>query len=174
MRALVVYESMYGNTERIAVAIAEGLGPDAVAVEVGAAPRDLPPEVDLLVVGGPTHGHGMSQPATRENASGHADRPVVSPGEGIREWIAGLRADRAVRFTAFDTRIKGPKLLWGSAAESAAKALSARGFQQAAPPASFLVGGPLGSPYDRLVAGELDRARELGRSLAALLPALSR
>ena len=174
MSALVVYESMYGNTARIAAAIVEGIGPGGVAVEVGTAPDDLPPEVDMIVVGGPTHGHGMSQPESRHSALERADRPVVSAGRGIREWVAALHPDRPVVFATFDTRIRGPKVLWGSAADAAAKVLAAQGFRSAAPPASFSVGGPTGSPYDRLADGELERARAFGRKLGGLLPVHSR
>jgi hypothetical protein len=169
VRALVVYESMYGNTERIAVAITEGVGPEAIAVEVGAAPGVVPPEVDLIVLGGPTHGHGMSQPQSRASGTERADRPVPSTGDGIREWLASVRVDRPVAFATFDTRIKGPKLLWGSAAD-AAKALSARGLKPVMPAVSSIVGGPTGSPYDRLAPSELERARGLGRRLVGLVP----
>lgn len=171
MRALVVYESMYGNTAKAAAAIAEGLGPDAVAVEVGAAPHDVPADVDLLVVGGPTHGHGMSQPESRRNAQGRGQRPVLSQGPGIREWIRDVRLARPVPFATFDTRVPGPKLVWGSAADAAAKALTARGLRQALPPADLVLEGMRGSPYDRLPAAELERARDFGRRLAALLVA---
>lgn len=174
MRALVVYESIYGNTQKIATAIVEGIGADGAAVEVGNAPSDLPPDVELLVVGGPTHAHGMSQAESRHSAKERADRPVVSAGQGIREWVAAVRVDRPVAFATFDTRIRGPKLLWGSAADSAAKALAVRGLRQAAAPASFIVGGPTGSPYDRLADGELERARTFGRKLGDLLPVPSR
>lgn len=171
MRALVVYESMYGNTAKAAAAIAEGFGPDAAVVEVGAAPHDLPADVDLLVVGGPTHGHGMSQPASRRDAQGRGERPVLSRGPGIREWIHDVRLGRPVPFATFDTRVPGPKLIWGSAADAAAKALTARGLRQALPPASLVLEGLRGSPYDRLPAAELDRARDFGRRLAALVAA---
>jgi flavorubredoxin len=56
MRALIVYESMFGNTFAIAKSIAEGLAPHMTAevVEVGQAPTELGPEFQLIVVGGPT------------------------------------------------------------------------------------------------------------------------
>jgi len=59
MHALIVYESMYGNTRAIAEAIAEGFGDGAVLrpVRTAAAPDD---EVDLLIAGGPSHIHGMT------------------------------------------------------------------------------------------------------------------
>ena len=70
MRALIVYESMYGNTRRMAEAIAEGLEaamPTRV-LPVASADYDALAGADLLLVGGPTHAHGMSHPATRAEA----------------------------------------------------------------------------------------------------------
>src|SRR5690606_14826892 len=70
MRALVAFESMFGNTGLIAEAIADGLARhgEVETAEVGTAPVLLPAEVDLLVVGGPTHAFGMSRPGTRSSA----------------------------------------------------------------------------------------------------------
>jgi hypothetical protein len=170
MRALVVFESILGNTEVIARAVAEGLGEggEVEVVEVGAAPSTLPAGVDLLVVGGPTHAHGMTNPDSRRSAAQKAQRPVVSTRIGIREWLAAVGAAPAgVTAAAFDTRIKGPGLLWGSAAKAAAGRLEDQGFQMAAPPECFLVKGPTGPVHDVLVAGEVDRARRWGATLAA-------
>ena len=57
MKAMVVYESMFGNTAQIAKAIAVGLGEsvEVVAMEVSQAPADPGPDVGLIVGGGPTH-----------------------------------------------------------------------------------------------------------------------
>jgi len=179
MRALVVFESMFGNTEVIARAIAEGLaaaaaGPAGAAgatvevVEVGAAPATIPAGVDLLVVGGPTHAHGMSKPESRTDAARRAGDRLVSRGIGIREWLGTLRGGSAmVAAAAFDTRIKGPGIVWGSAAKGADKQLRGLGLRLVAGPESFLVDGPTGPLFDRLVAGEADRARAWGEKLAA-------
>ncbi|HYM84673.1 MAG TPA: flavodoxin domain-containing protein [Candidatus Dormibacteraeota bacterium] len=166
MRALVVYESMYGNTARVAEAIAEGLG-GATAVEVSAAPDELPPDLDLVVVGGPTHAHGMSRERSRRDAADRASRPVISR-RGIRDWIDGLRPPRPMDAASFDTRINGPELLTGSAAKGAARALRGRGFKVAATE-SFVLDGMKGEPYDRMPSTELERARTWGRTLAERL-----
>jgi flavorubredoxin len=57
MKALVVYESMFGNTRQIAEAIAAGLAEsvDVAAVEVSEATAEAAEGADLLVAGGPTH-----------------------------------------------------------------------------------------------------------------------
>jgi hypothetical protein len=168
MRTLVVFESMYGNTEHIARAIAEGLG-DAQVVEVGTAPTVLPADLELLVVGGPTHAHGMSRERSRADAARRVDEPIVSTGIGIREWLATVEPAPAVVATAFDTRVGGPEILTGSAAKGAAKALASRGFR-VAPPESFVLDGMKGQPFDRMAEAELERARRWGRTLTNLLP----
>jgi hypothetical protein len=170
MRALVVFESILGNTEAIARAIAEGLGTagEVEVMEVGAAPTTLPAGVDLLVIGGPTHAHGMTNPDSRRSAARKAERPVISTGIGIREWLAAVGAAPAgVSAAAFDTRIKGPGLLWGSAAKAAAGRLKEQGFRATVPPESFLINGPTGPVHDVLLAGEADRARRWGAALVA-------
>lgn len=166
MRTLVVYESMYGNTEHVARAIAEGLG-DAEVVEVGAAPTHLPADLELLVVGGPTHAHGMTREGSRHDAAARVDQPVRSPGIGIREWIDAVQPAAAIAAT-FDTRIKGPKILTGSAASAASGKLRDRGFRLA-PSESFVLEGMTGEPFDRVPTAELERARQWGRSLSGLL-----
>ncbi len=99
MKAVVVYESMYGNTHLIANAIADGLREtgEAVAVPVHNAQRTLLDEADLIVVGGPTHAHGMTRAGTRRSAIAAAAKPDIdltidldAEGPGLREWFAGL------------------------------------------------------------------------------------
>jgi flavodoxin len=87
MAAVVVYESMFGNTQTVAEAIAEGLSTTMRVElhEVGAAPAAMERDVDLLVVGAPTHAFGLSRLSTRASAAEQAERPLVSPGIGLRE-----------------------------------------------------------------------------------------
>ncbi|TDD60693.1 flavodoxin family protein [Kribbella antibiotica] len=171
MQVLVVYESMFGNTEMVAEAIADGLraGAEVELVEVGAAPAKLGSALDLLVVGGPTHAFGMTRPSTRTDAS--TKGPVVmSPDIGMREWIGAL-ADRQGRVTTatFDTRmIKGSRLP-GSAARGAARLLRRRGFPMLVPPESFYVEGVLGSLLD----GETGRAQRWGKDLQSAVSQLA-
>ena len=90
MGALVVYESMFGNTKAIAEAVAEGLATRmrAEVVEVGSAPAHVGREIALLVAGGPTHAFSMSRASTRDSAAQQATGPLVSGGRGVREWLA--------------------------------------------------------------------------------------
>jgi len=161
MKALVVYESMYGNTRDIAEAIAAGLSEGATVevVEVGAAPATVGDEVALVVVGGPTHAFGMSRASTRADAA--EDGPVLSAGTGIREWAAGVRLPAGVPAATFDTKVVKPSLP-GSAASAAARRLRRKSVQMIAQPTTFYVTGKKGP----LVAGELARARRWGEMLA--------
>ena len=161
--ALVVYESMYGNTGRVAQAIAEGLRDhvDAIVCEVGVAPDTLP-DVELLVVGGPTHAFGMSRASTREDAARSAARPVVSGRRGIREWTEALSAPTTqVALATFDTKVARPRLP-GSAAHAVARRLRRLGMRQVCPAETFHVQGREGPLSD----GELERARAWGQSVA--------
>jgi hypothetical protein len=175
MRALVVYESMFGNTRNVALAIAEGLGATMTVetVEVGAAPTVLPSDVDLLVVGGPTHAHGLSTPKSRADAAQRVGGSLVSAGRGLREWIASLRPGAGVVAAAFDTRIKGPMLFTGSAATSATKLLQKARVRRVEQPQSFVLEGATGPLVDRVSKEQLDAARAWGAGLASDVAAAS-
>ena len=169
MRALVVYESMFGNTQAIAEAIAHGLetGMDVDIKEVGAADAVVPDDVDLLVVGGPTHALGLSRPRTRQDAADRGEGGVVSAGIGIREWLDNLHnARRGVAAAAFATRADKPRLP-GSAARAANRRLERHGFRLVTAPQDFYVTGMTGP----LAAGELDHAREWAAGIAVAVPA---
>jgi len=169
VRALVVYESMFGNTKAVAFAIASGIreAMEVDTVEVSDAPTVLPTDLDLLVVGGPTHAHGLTSSTTRVDAARRAGARLVSRGAGVREWLEALPPPTAaIAASAFDTRIRGPELLWGSAAKGAAKLLTGLGLS-VLPAKSFVIGGPTGEPFDRVSAQELERARAWGASIGA-------
>lgn len=168
-RALIVYESMFGGTRRIADAIAEGLSAsaDCTVVEVAHAPSVIGHDLDLLVIGAPTHAFGLSTPATRREAEAEISGPVISREQGVREWLAGLIVlTPMIRTAAFDTRVK-QRWVPGSAAHRIARAANHKGLTPVAAPMSFRVEGKTGP----LLAGELDRAREWGHALGADLTA---
>ncbi len=169
MRAVVVFESMFGNTEKIARAIADGvrsgLGAppaDVTVLEVGKAPDRLDDEVSLLVAGGPTHAFGMTRPNTRDDARKRVGDTVVSRGIGLREWLDSVAIDRSDVATAtFDTRVDKVRRLPGSAARGAAKVLRRRGHVVLVPPQSFYVRDIEGPLSD----GEVDHARRWGHEV---------
>ncbi|MGZ8649672.1 MAG: flavodoxin family protein [Solirubrobacteraceae bacterium] len=167
MKALIVYESMYGNTRAVADAVAAGRGPGA---EVDICPvhatGTVPADLDLLVVGGPTHMHGLSTAMSRSMAANAAteDAGKLAPGAteqpGLREWLRDLDAPRGVRTAAFDTRGDARAALTGSAARGIARRLRRRGLD-VVDHNSFLVADAEGPLED----GELERARAWGEAL---------
>lgn len=168
MRALVVYESIFGNTRRIAESIADGLRGsfDVQLIEAGQAGRPGD-DVDLLVVGGPTHAWSMSRDATRRGAREQARQrhaEPVSAGQGVREWLRGLSRTGGVRMAAaFDTAIRAASLPTGSAARGEAALLERHGYRLVSEPEQFFVKDTAG-PLDD---GELERAKAWGVRLAA-------
>jgi Flavodoxin len=168
MRALVVFESSYGNTARIAEEVGAGLregGADVEVVPVAEAAADRVRGADLLVVGGPTHMHGMSRTGTRQVAVKDEKNTYPSPtvGPGLREWLGELPSgdDRAA--AAFDTRLDNAMVFTGSAAKGIGRGLSRHGYREVAEHGSFLV-----TKDNTLKPGELQRARAWGASLAAV------
>jgi hypothetical protein len=161
MRALVVYESMWGNTERIAHAVAEGLG-GAQTLEVNAvSPADLK-DLDLLVIGGPTHAFAMTRPSTRHDAVVRG-APARSEDRGIREWLAELPEDLVVPVATFDTRLHAARALPGSAAKGARRELTRHHHGDVIRARSFYVEDTAGP----LMEGELQRAAQWGAQLAS-------
>ncbi len=138
MNALVVCDSLFGNTEEIADAIAETWRP-YLNVRVVAASAitvlDLM-GVGLLAIGGPTQKHGLSP-----NVEDMLDRIIPED-----------LSSRAV--VAFDTRVQINPWLSGSAAEHIAKRLEKQGVRLILPPESFFVEGREGP----LKHGEIERA----------------
>lgn len=166
MKALVVYESMYGNTATIGEAIAASLREHGMEVESGPVTRFGPDDAvraDLLVLGGPTHAHGMSRDSSRRQAAADEKNtygdPTVEPG--LRGWIDALEAGGGRPAAAFDTRIDKPVILTGSAAKGIAKRLRRHGYRLALKPECFLV-----SMQNRLIDGEAEHATRWAGELA--------
>ena len=170
MRAVVVYESMFGATHRVAEAIGRGLS-DAAQVEVVAVAEATPEviaQADLLVVGGPTHVHSMSRRRTRDAAVAMAAKPdslfhldAHAKGPGVREWLSGLPSGDSLA-AAFDTRAKGVAFLTGRASKTISRRLRRHGRAVIARPKSFVVTGR----DSHLDTGEEERAEAWGRKLA--------
>ncbi len=143
MNALVCYASHKGNTKRVAEAIAEGLRTTAstLLVAVEAAAGAVTPDIDLLVVGGPTEAHGMTG-----EMSAFLDQLPRLDGRAV---------------ATFDTRLHWPRWLSGSAADRIQDRLEALG---AAPVRSetFIV-----SMNTELLPEELVRARAWGVTLGS-------
>ena len=165
MKALIVVESLFGNSRKVADAVAEGLRGhlDVEVLSPAEAHAPLLDLVDLLVVGGPTHAFSMTRENTREDAV-RQGAPAGAAAAGIRDWIGRLHSGPHSELVAtFDTRVGKVRHLPGSAAKSAAKALRKLGYRPVVPPESFYVGDVAGPLLD----GELERARAWGEGLAA-------
>jgi flavodoxin len=152
MKALVIYDSQYGNTEKLARALGDALGDGAKVLTAGEVQTDDQAQLDLLVVGSPTQG----------------GRPTAPVAQFISKLPPGSL--QQTRVAAFDTRIEasrqglGMRLLMrviGYAAPRIANGLQAKGGKLAAPPEGFIVQDKEGP----LKQGELDRAASWARSL---------
>lgn len=169
MKAVVIYESMFGNTRAVATAIAAGIGEVAQVEVVRVADVDehVLAGADLLIVGGPTHAHGRSRPSTRMGARSYVEKDSslrletgADTGPGVRDLDAVFNGLSA-RAAAFDTRMSGPPLVTGRASKGIERALRRAGLDVVAPPESFLV-----DRDNHLLAGELERAEAWGVGLA--------
>lgn len=175
MKAVIVHESMFGNTEALAVAVGEGLtgvGAEVVLVDVGAATAGALVGFDLLVLAAPTHALALSRPESRREAvvRGGDPRHVAA---GVREWLDDIdthlpASSGSPAVAVFDTRVSKVRHWPGSAARQAERIVRRHGSVVLARTSFFVrdVSGPL-------VDGELARARTWGSSLAGLLAARS-
>ena len=150
MLTVVIYDTKFGNTAKVAEAIARGAGTrgSVRVLDTAEAARSLAERPDLLLIGGPTQKRG--------------------PSPALRGFVAALPSSlRGVPAAAFDTRYRGATWLMGSAAGDAARRLGNAGARLAAAPESFFIarGGPLEG--QGLEAGELERAEAWGRSVGA-------
>jgi flavodoxin I len=149
MNCLIVYDTVYGNTEQVARAIATALMPTHAVRLVKAdqiAKLDTA-SIDLLIVGGPTHRHRMSP---------HIAAVLKATSRGTL---------KGVKVAAFDTRYRMAAWLSGSAASNIARYLRRLGGLLQMPPESFFIerdlpprGEKRRHNLERLEAGEIERA----------------
>jgi flavodoxin len=145
MKALVIYDSLYGNTEQIAKAIGGGIGGEVKVVKVGEANVAELGSYDLLIVGSPTQG----------------GRHTVA----MREFLGKIPADalKNKSVASFDTRGKTWFVkIFGWAANRIAEALKDKGGNLVAPGEGFFVKATKGP----LVDGEVERAAAWAKGIA--------
>ena len=169
MRAVIVYESMFGNTRQIAEAIGEGLGgaPDVQVLRSDLATDLTSRTIDLVVVGAPTHAWGLPRVNTRRGTREYVRKArgelTLEPGAdalpGVREWLASLATLEAFG-AAFDTRFRAPAMFTGRASKVIGTELVKHGRTLVAAPERFLV-----DRQHHLIDGELARARAWGEHL---------
>jgi flavodoxin I len=156
MKAMVVYDSMYGNTEKVAEAIGKALGPqeDVEIVQVGEVKPEQLAGATLLVVGSPTQ--------------------RFSPTGAITQFLKGIPKNglEGIKVAAFDTRFTVSEIekigilaffvrIFGYAAKPIADRLGQKGGELAVPPEGFYVGGTEGP----LLEGELERAADWAKEI---------
>ena len=146
LNVLIVYDSVFGNTEKIARSIGAGIGGGVKVAKVDAVSSGDLLEVDLLVIGSPT-------------VAGRATRPLQAFVDGLPRAVA-----EKARCAAFDTRVAMKfARLFGYAAPRISEVLRKRGSAAASEPQGFIVKGRNGPLAD----GELERATAWGRRLGA-------
>ena len=161
MNALVVYESVWGNTAAVARAIAEGIGSDARAVPTSEATAEVLADVDLMVAGAPLMGFTLPTEDTRKSIKRdkkHRDNPPDLSHPSMRSWLKAL-SERSGFSAAFETRFSRSP---GSSAKRIEKALAAAGYRSVVQRERFIITGTYGPLKD----GEIDRAREWGKAIA--------
>jgi hypothetical protein len=164
MKAIVVYESLWGNTAAVGRAIAEGLGPEALALSTAEAADALTAGADLIVAGGPVHAFSLTTEQGRANLAknpGRAPTPPDLSHPSLRLWLDSLAPGHAYS-AAFDTRMKWTP---GGAAAKIERRFGRAGYRRLAKGKGFVVAGS----YGPLREGELQRAREWGAELARAL-----
>ena len=148
MKAIVVYDTKFGNTEKIAKVLAEGMKEQGVtgdSVKVGEVEISRLKEYDLLVIGGPTHGFGISKPM----------KDFLDKLESAE--ISGKKA------FVFDTKLKSR--FAGSAGKGIEKRLKKLQMSIVRPYASAIVKGTEGP----LEEGTEKRFKEIASEIAKLI-----
>jgi hypothetical protein len=161
MKAVVVYESLWGNTAAIAHAVAEGIGPDAKALTTDAALPETIADADLIVAGAPVLAFSLPSDRMRDSVArseAGAPTPPDLSHPSMRSWLDSLPHSRG-RAAAFETRI------WWSprgATGDIERRLTRACYTTIAKAQKFVVK----DKYGPLREGELDRARHWGSELA--------
>lgn len=162
MKAVVVYESHWGNTELVARAIAAGIGPDAEVLTTDEASGPVIAGADLIVAGAPVMAFGLPGDRTLASLQESAHKAPTPPDlshPSLRSWLADLPGGGGAA-AAFETGVRWSP---GGATGAIERALRKAGYRTAARGHRFVVTGQYGPLRD----GELHKARVWGRELAA-------
>jgi hypothetical protein len=161
MKAVVVYESLWGNTAAIARAIAGGIGLEARALSTAEATGAAIEGADLIVAGAPLLAFSLPTEQIRESIRANPGNPPAPPDlshPSLRSWLDALPPGHG-HSAAFETRIGWSP---GSATAGIVRGLERAGYRPVAKAQRFIVKGKYGPLRD----GELERARRWGAELA--------
>ena len=161
MKAIVVYESHWGNTAAVARAVADGIGPGTQALSTGQAVGEAIAGADLIVAGAPLLGFTLPTDGMLKNIGANASKDKVAPDlsqPSMRSWLEALPKGSG-HSAAFETRI-----WWspGGAAKAILRRLKKTGYGPIAKAQRFIVKGKCGPLRD----GEMERAKAWGAELA--------
>lgn len=146
MKTLIVYDSVYGNTEKIANSIGNTIGGDTRIIRTGDVNISELESIDLLIIGSPTYGG--------------------SPTPPVQDFLSRISESslKNTSIAAFDTRLSGKFFkIFGNAANKIDKSLKSKGGISIMPPEGFFVKGTKGS----LVEGEEERAAVWARDIVS-------
>jgi len=144
MKTLIVYDSVYGNTEKIAKAIGDAITGEVKVLRVGEVNSSELKVFDLIIVGSPTQGG--------------------RPTQAIQDFLKKVMepAIKGINVAAFDTRFSTRLVrIFGYAAGRIADSLKRNGGTLIAPPEGFFVKGTKGS----LKEGEVERAASWAKEI---------
>jgi hypothetical protein len=164
MKAVVVYESHWGNTEAIAKAVAAGFGPGAEALTTDEASGALLIDVDLVVAGAPLIAFSLPSDKTRSAVaaeSGKAPTPPDLSHPSLSSWLDNLPRGHG-RSASFETRMRWSP---GGATSAIDRGFEGDGYRSVGKARRFVVKGKYGPLRD----GEVELARQWGAELAEML-----
>jgi hypothetical protein len=161
MNAIVVYESLWGNTAAVASAIAKGIGGGTRAFSTAEATPEVLSGAELIVAGSPLLGFALPTEGMRKSVGTNPANLSAPPDlthPSMRSWLEKLPRGTG-RSASFETRI-----WWspGSASKTILGLLEGAGYSPVAKAQRFIVTGKYGPLRD----GELERARAWGAELA--------
>lgn len=162
MKAVVVYETLWGNTASVAKAIAEGLGSGTKALNTTEAEKIKTADYDLIVAGAPVLAFNLPTETIRESIKanpGKAPKPADFSNPSLRSWLDKLPKGNG-KCAAFETRI-----WWspGGSIPGIFRRLRRAGHSPLGKGKKFIIQGS----YGPMREGELEKAKEWGAELAS-------
>jgi hypothetical protein len=168
VKAVVVYESHWGNTAAVARAIASGLGDATRVLATDEATDSVLADADLIVAGAPVMAFRLPTDSMRERIAENPQAPKKADlaHPSMREWLDHIPAAKG-QSAAFETRLPWSP---GGATGAIERGLQTAGYRRVSKGRKFFVTGIYGPLRD----GEIERARVWGSQLARALRATTR